>query len=239
MFKDKLKAFLLHLTLSIVIIFFAYLVVYHVLYPAPLDVATDISSVFIMMLIIDVILGPALTFVVYKKAKKTLKFDLAVIALIQLSALGYGMYSMHNARPVWISYVVDRFELVQVNNILDTTINPAFAPKAFGIDYAFVSLSQDSSKKLENFIEEAQGGISPAQRLENYRDISNAKLAILDHKSSLDMLQKYNSAEHVQKILQKYPNAVGYLPLKATAQDMTVLVDKDGQVIKIVNLRPW
>ncbi len=44
----------------------------------------------------------------------------------------------------------------------------------------------------------------------------------------------------MRKILAKYPQATGYIPLKANAVDMTVLVNKEtGVVIKIVDLRPW
>lgn len=40
-------------------------------------------------------------------------------------------------------------------------------------------------------------------------------------------------------ILAKYPQAVGWVPLKAIAMDMTVLLDEQGNVVKIVDLRPW
>ncbi|MGE6390963.1 hypothetical protein ACQKDP_10315 [Psychrobacter pacificensis] len=70
-----------------------------------------------MILIVDLISGSLSTLVVYKKHKKTLKMDLTIIALIQLSALSYGLYSVYEARPVFIAYVVDRFDLVRANDI--------------------------------------------------------------------------------------------------------------------------
>jgi len=45
-------------------------------YPIPLVKATGVGALFLMMLGIDLILGPAFTFIVYKKFKKNLKFDL-------------------------------------------------------------------------------------------------------------------------------------------------------------------
>jgi len=53
-------------------------------YPQPLAKAVGVIHIFIMLIVIDVILGPSLSFFVYKEAKKTLKFDLAVIILIQI-----------------------------------------------------------------------------------------------------------------------------------------------------------
>ena len=44
----------------------------------------------------------------------------------------------------------------------------------------------------------------------------------------------------VQEAISKYPQATGFVPLKANAVDMTVLINKDkGEVVKIVDLRPW
>jgi len=41
-------------------------------------------------------------------------------------------------------------------------------------------------------------------------------------------------------ILQPVSQATAFLPLKANAVDMTVLINKEkGEVIKIVDLRPW
>ena len=49
-----------------------------------------------------------------------------------------------------------------------------------------------------------------------------------------------NDVTIVKKILAKYPQANAYLPLKANAVDMTVLINKDtAEIIKIVDLRPW
>ena len=38
--------------------------------------------------------------------------------MIQLSALGYGMYALYQGRPVWIAYTVDRFELIRANEVI-------------------------------------------------------------------------------------------------------------------------
>ena len=41
------------------------------------------------------------------------------------------------------------------------------------------------------------------------------------------------------KILAKYPQATAFLPLKTSVMDMTVLVDQNSNVVKVVDLRPW
>ena len=52
--------------------------------------------------------------------------------------------------------------------------------------------------------------------------------------------KKYNDSNIVDKVLSKYPQATAFVPLKANALDMTVLINKEkGEVVKIVDLRPW
>ena len=55
------------------------------------------------------------------------------------------------------------------------------------------------------------------------------------------LLKDYNNPTEVNKILQKYPQADSFLPLKSSAVDMTALIDKkhNGKVIAVVDLRPW
>jgi hypothetical protein len=63
---------------------------------------------------VDVVLGPALTLVVFRSGKRGLKFDLAVIALCQLTALVYGCYVVALARPAYIVFVKDQFQVATV-----------------------------------------------------------------------------------------------------------------------------
>jgi hypothetical protein len=63
---------------------------------------------------VDVVLGPALTLVVFRSGKRGLKFDLAAIALFQLAALLYGCYIVGLARPAYIVFVKDQFQVATV-----------------------------------------------------------------------------------------------------------------------------
>jgi hypothetical protein len=66
----------------------------------------------LLLAVIDIVIGPLLTLIVYKTGKPSLRFDLAVIALLQLGFLAYGLYVMASSRPVFLVGVADRFELV-------------------------------------------------------------------------------------------------------------------------------
>ncbi len=66
------------------------------------------------------------------------------------------------------------------------------------------------------------------------------KAQIQKRAQNLALLQQYNEPSLVEKTLSKYPQADAFVPLKANAVDMTVLIHKEtAQVVKIVDLRPW
>ena len=90
--SKRLKFFLSHLSLSILIALIVMGLVFFVWYPTPLAKAVGVTHIFLMILAIDVIVGPLLGLLVYKESKKSLKFDLTVIIFIQISALLYGVY---------------------------------------------------------------------------------------------------------------------------------------------------
>ncbi|NNG81151.1 TfpX/TfpZ family type IV pilin accessory protein [Acinetobacter sp. ANC 5378] len=218
-------------------------IIFFVWYSALLTTAVGVTHILLMMLAIDVVIGPLFTLLVYKQGKKTLKFDLIVIVLIQLSAFVYGFYSIEQGRPAWIVFNVDSFELVRKNEIVDQNIKqakPQFQqPSWLKPQFVATEFAKNTQQCNDDMFAEVFGGISLAQRPERYVDFVEAKKQIQQRAQKLELLQQYNNKTDVDKILAKYPQTVAFLPLKATAIDMTVLVDSKGDVVKIVNLRPW
>lgn len=237
--KDKLRASIIHFVLSGILALLCFILIFFLLYPTPLARATGVENLFFLMLAIDVVLGPALTFIVYKKYKKTLKMDLLIIVIIQLSALIYGIYAMYQGRPVWIAYTVDRFELIRANDLIGE--DPNYPSSKIRPQYIFVEINPKNPKEqLNMMLKEAQSNISPAQQPQYYRPITQATTQIQQRALPIAELQQYNSKADVEKTLAKYPKADAWLPLKANAVDMVVLINKEkAEVIKIVDLRPW
>ena len=241
--SKRLKFFLSHLTISFLIALFVVGLVFFIWYPSSLATAVGVTKIFLMMLTIDVIIGPILGLLVYKEGKKSLKFDLTVIILLQLSALFYGIYSIEQGRPVWIVFNVDRFELVRKNEIVDQNINhaqPQFQqPSWLKPQFVAMEFAKNIEQRNNDMFAEVLGGISIAQRPERYVDFIQAKQQIQQRAQKLELLQQYNNKSDVEKILAQYPQVTAFLPLKASVMDMTVLVDQNSNVVKIVDLRPW
>ena len=164
--------------------------------------------------------------------------------MLQILALGYGVYSIEQGRPAWIAYNVDRFELVRKNEIINDHIDQAL-PKYqnvpwFKPQYVAVQFATDIKMRNDDLFTEVLGGISLAQKPERYVDFVQEKSHLQQRAINLRELNQYNCAQQVDRILSKYPQATGFFPLKANAVDMTVLINKDkGEVVKIVDLRPW
>lgn len=238
--RDKFKAAGIHLLISLFLALLSFLLIYLVWYPTPLVKATGVEGLFLMMLGIDLILGPTFTFIVYKKLKKTLKFDLWVIAIIQLSAMLYGIFSMYQGRPIWIAFAGDRFELIKANDLVESETKHIKIPY-FGPDFTYVNVKPVSAKEqLNMMLEEAQSGINPVQKPERHQKFSFASIDISQKAISLTELESYNNVNLVHSILRQYPNANSWLPLSANRLDMVILLNKEkAEVVEIVDLRPW
>ena len=242
--SKRLKFFLSHLFISCLIALFVIGLVFFIWYPSPLASAVGVTHIFLMLLVIDVILGPLLGLLVYKEGKKTFKFDLSVIILIQIAALCYGVFSIEQGRPAWLVYNVDRFELVRKNELVDTNIQhaqPKFQkPSWFKPQYVATEFAKDTQQRNHEMFAEVFSGISISQRPERYVELTQAKTQIQQRALPLVELQQYNPKTDVEKTLVKYPKADAWLPLKANAIDMVVLVNKEfATIIKIVDLKPW
>lgn len=242
--SKRLKFFLNHLLISFLIALLVIGLVFFIWYPFPLANAVGVTHIFLMLLAIDVIVGPVLGLLVYKEGKKSLKFDIAVIIALQVSALCYGVYSIEQGRPAWLVFHADRFELVRKNDIILENIDQAqsqFQQVSWtGPQLAAVKLAVSPQQRQNDMFIEVLGGISLARQPARYVEFSQAKNQIKQRALPLIELEQYNSKTEVKKTLAKYPKANAWLPLKANAIDMVVLVNKESaSIIKIVDLRPW
>ena len=116
MFKHKLKALLIHLGLSILLVGLVIGSLLFFFFPQLFIGVSNFKEVATLIISIDLILGPLLTFVVFQPKKKTLKFDLSVIAAIQISALAYGAYALYEVHPVYVTFNIDRFTIVSAKD---------------------------------------------------------------------------------------------------------------------------
>lgn len=239
--SKKTSYFIKNLLASIFIGLSALLVVYWLWYPAPLATATGANKLILMLVLIDIIIGPLLGLIVYKEAKKSLKFDLACIVVLQLSAFVYGVWHIADGRPAWVVFNADRFELVRNNEVIhDEEVKPQYQSAAWtGPQFVAIQAAENTQKKNDDLFIEVMSGVKLSQFNARYVELGQLKPQIRRSAQPLTQLKKYNNEQHTKKALERYTTAAYYLPLISSQQDLSVLLDQHYKVIKIVNLKPW
>lgn len=240
----RFKAFLLHFASSAIVGILTLVLVFQLWYPAPLHEAVGVTHIFILLLLVDVVLGPLLTLLVFKVGKKTLIFDLSVILLLQLSALGYGLWAVAEGRPAWLVYNVDRFDLVRVLDIDERQLSEAreeyrTAPW-FGPEWVGAAKPVDIAQQNVLLFESLMSRIDIAQRPNLYRPLTEMTDELRLRLRPLEALANYNDEQQLRTTLSHWPTADAWLPLMANAKPMTVLLRKDtAEVVAVVELKPW
>ena len=117
--RDRLTAAGIHLALSLAIAALAAILVFLVWYPGPFRELAGGRGLFVLLISVDVVLGPLLTLAVFdrKKSRRHLRLDLAMIGVLQLAALVYGMHTVFIVRPVAMVFEVDRMRLVVADDV--------------------------------------------------------------------------------------------------------------------------
>ncbi len=118
--RDRLRAAGWHLLLSLLVAALAAALVFGLWYPGAFRGLSGGRSLFLLVVTVDVVLGPLLTFAIFdpRKGWPHLRRDLAIIVALQLAALAYGLHTVYIARPVVLTFERDRFRVVTASDVL-------------------------------------------------------------------------------------------------------------------------
>lgn len=246
MLNRRFKLFFSHLASSLFVATCTAILVFVIWHPAPLAKAVGVTHIFLLMLAIDAMLGPTLTWVVAKegKAMRLIRIDMIVIVLCQLVAIAYGLHSIAINRPVYMVFDKIRFDLVQASDVPESSLAKAQAPfntLGWGSPkWIAVQPVKNDEERNQRLTMELQEGVSPSMQPDLYIDLNTQWADIHAESRVVSQLNQFNPPDSVAAVLQKYPQADTFLPLKAYEVDMTVLLDsKNKQVLGVVDLRPW
>jgi hypothetical protein len=119
---NKAQAFSTHLGISLAIfVALAYLVI-KAWYP-DFFFQTDGGWQGLRLLLgVDLVLGPLLTLIVYRKGKPGLRFDLTAIGIVQASCLAAGVWIVHGERPLAIVYSDGAFYSVTAESFREVNV---------------------------------------------------------------------------------------------------------------------
>lgn len=242
--NPRFRAFLIHLAASASLGLLVVALVFLVWYPAPLHRATGVTAIFFIVIGVDVVIGPVLTLIVFKPGKKTLRFDLTTIVILQLIAFAYGIWTVAEGRPAWLVFNVDRFDLTRAYEIDDRHLSetrPEYQQAPWlGPRWVSARAPTDTDQRNTLTFEAVFAGVDLPQRPDLYQPLAAEADTIKQKAHPLNQLLRYNLPESVQTILAKWPEADAWLPMMAPAKPVTVLLRKDPtEVVAIVDLNPW
>ena len=121
---NRWKAASIHLSISFVLATTIGALLYFLWFPSPYFIAAGASKLIILLMGVDIGIGPLLTLIVVspRKTRKLLRLDLSVIAVLQTIAFAYGVHVIAAARPVFVVAAVDRLELVSADELANTDL---------------------------------------------------------------------------------------------------------------------
>jgi hypothetical protein len=252
MVHTKLKAATIHLSISASIAALVLMLVYLGWYRGVFSQTEGIGEILLIMLAVDVIMGPVLTFVVFKVGKKSLRFDLSIVAFLQLAFLAYGLYTVQVGRPAFVVFSKDRFESVSVvdwpessKSALEKIGNPFAVRSLVGPSFVAVIPPADLKIRNELMFEAVRGGPDLQHRPEYYVALKGLFGEVIKKSLPLEDLKKFNpkaidQIALLQAELSGKTKKIGFLPLKGKREDAAVLVNQiDGEILAIVLLKPW
>lgn len=242
--KSAVHAMCFHFLGSALVALCVATVVFFVWYPWPFYEIVRGRELFWLIIGVDVVCGPLLTAVLWnpKKPRREMVLDLGLVVLIQLSALGYGLHVIAEARPIRLVYEVDRFRLVSASeiNIEELPLAPEHLQKIpWGGPTLIGTRQSRSGEETLRSIELSLAGQEPSLRPGWWQSYENNRSEVMQRMKPLSALRAVRSApEQVQIDLAVTKvglpiGEVDYLPLvsKKSLDDWVVLLDKRADIV--------
>lgn len=228
--QTRLGAFLIHFFFSFLIFLVLMYFLLYVWFPGFFFESDGGWQGIRIIVAVDLVLGPLLTLVVYKKGKKGLRLDLSIIAIIQIICLSVGTMIVFERRPATLVYTEHAFfsvshEFYQSKNI-DTNQLKGSSPKI-----VIATSPSDPFEKSDFLNELKQKGRSLRSNIPGYINFADNFQVILDHPSNriASDFQKVNDKEKVKQWFQKtdwLESTTIFIPLFSTYQRFYVGIDE-------------
>lgn len=101
----KLRAFAIHVAISIAVFAAVIYVVVSLWFPAPYFRIDGGLWMIGLAAAVDLVIGPLLTLLVYRPGRRDNAINFAIIAFLQSAALTWGVHILHSQRPLYAAYV--------------------------------------------------------------------------------------------------------------------------------------
>jgi hypothetical protein len=245
-FKVASKASFYHLLISVLIASVISLLVFQIWYPHPYELLSGGRNLFFLLVGVDVVCGPLLTLLIFSpfKSRREMFFDLALISLVQIAAMVYGLHAAYQARPLFLVHEVDRFRVISMPDYSDADVVTALAklppslqphwyqrPKVSGI-----RPPKNNEERQDVMFESMFGGRDYSQRPDFYvpYDTNYQTTALARAKPLKSFIAKYpDSAKTAKEILNTQNISISdalFLPV-IHKQEWIAVMDKSAHIL--------
>lgn len=243
---SRLRAAGIHFALSIGVAALAAGLVFALWYRTPFREISGGRELFLIVIAVDVVVGPLITFAVFdlRKARTELVRDLTVVGLLQVAALAYGLHTVAQARPVVVALEGDRLRVVRAIDLADTDLTraPAGLRDLSWVGPRFVSTRQPRNDEKLEAIDRGLQGEDIGMRPDFWLPVDQTRIGLRNAAKPLAALAIRNPArradlERSATELGLSPGQLGYLPILARRTDWSALVDlRSGEVVGYVDI---
>ncbi len=241
LWKSKLKAFSIHLLLSVLLIATFMWVVTQLWYPGLLFKLENVWQGLQILIPVDATLGPLLTLILFVPGKKGLVGDLSIIATIQVLALVGGGFAIYQSRPEVIVFTGDRFEVVTAFKYdRDNLNNEYFTQQQPTYPFIVYALPAQNDEERSHFVLNNVQYQKLSERyrpLDNYRDLLSEK--------SLKAANFKPSSESAKTLFAEFKNSYKkdvflFVLEGTTATSRIIILDKQSlQLRGFLDIDPW
>jgi hypothetical protein len=232
-----------HLLVCLVVASLAAALVFGVWYPGDYRALSGGRELFLLVTSVDVVLGPLLTFAIFDQRKgwPHLRRDLAVIGVIQLAGLAYGMHTVYVARPVAMVFEVDRFRVVAANGVYEVELPdalPAYRSLPLTGPWLLYARPAEAGQERNEALFKALEGIDTGVRPRFWRPYDDGRAEALKRARPVSVLLERHP-EHKPAILGKLQEAgldaqrARFVPVIARG-DWVAFVDERGTPVAFI-----
>lgn len=242
----RLKAAMLHLLLSGFVAGFVAILILFVWYPWPFSEMSGGISLLILLISVDLVLGPLLTFVIFDQGKKRAELirDLSFIVVLQLCGLFYGVHSIYLARPVAVVFERVFFRVITDVDIADSELSQAharFKSSILGGPIILGTRMSTTGEEKIDAITQALAGNDIGTRPSYWQSYSESVSQVLSKARPVKVLYLHYPKE--QKIIdaaikktEMTSDDLLFLPIASKTANWTVLLD--SKTAKLVGYLP-
>ncbi len=222
----KPLAFAIHLTLSLLVFSSLVYVMYFWWFPGDLFFLDGGWQGLKLVALIDLVLGPLLTLVLYSPGKKNLVFDMSAIAVFQLVALAYGFYTTHQQQTLAVVHsegvfnTISRAAHLEANAQLRALdVEPIHVATLSDTRPRMIYTEPPNKETLGQFLEDIFNGYpEPQERSDQYLPIDSSLDQLREESKTVEAMVEDGTWEKVESrvnALGKAPDEMEYYPFRA------------------------